>query len=163
MAEAATPRSGWGPRGGNEASIRADGLSGLRCDIRRKGWKQRLLSFSSWWQGIEAASCSKCTVRNWEARGFAERGGTGSGDGQDGGSRTGPRIGGTGREGRAGQQSSHGARGGREPSGQAARTRGQAARGRLSSAAAEAKEQGRCFWLLKEQIGAFQVMARLPE
>lgn len=92
MAEAATPRSGWGPRGGNEASIRADGLSGLRCDVRRKGRKQRLLSFSSWWQGIEAASFSKCTVRNWEARGFAERGGTGSGDGQDGGSRTGPRI-----------------------------------------------------------------------
>lgn len=102
MAEAATPRSGWGPRGGNEASVRADGLSGLRCDVRRKGWKQRLLSFSSWWQGIEAASCSKCTVRNWEARGFAERGGTGSGDGQDGGSRTGPRIS-AGPEGRGGR------------------------------------------------------------
>lgn len=80
-------------------------------------------------------------------------GGTGSGDGQDGG---------TGRERREVNRAATGARGGREPRGQAGRTRKQAAPGRLAPAAAEARGRGRRFPLLNEQIGAFQVMAWLP-
>lgn len=146
-------RSGWGPRAGSEASVPGDGLSGLHCDVRRKGWTQRLVSLSPWWQGIEAASCSKLRSGTGKRGDVLRVGGTGSGGGQDGG---------TGRERREVNRAATGARGGREPRGQAGRTRGRAAPGWLAPAAAEARGRGRRFPLLNEQIGAFQVMAWLP-